>query len=522
MDVTSLTPEAKSDSSGHSLTRRAYLTMWAGLARQGVRAIVALVTAPVIANGLGREMYGALLVIRQASGLLGFVDLRAGGTVKFAFAVNQDEIDANVKRRRIGAALALWRRTLPLFALVAVIGSLMLPYALEVASSHVAEIQVAFCITIAGLALGTVINLPANVLRGLNLDYRWVGLDLVSLCVGGALPAAAIAMNLGLVGVVTGGLIGSLLTASGRFFVAKRALPWFGAERPLDEERRTFRRLTGWLLLGNVGDLLVDASALVLVGIAASPSIAAVYGSTEAISRLARGPVAELIGSSGSGLALLCSRRDWVKINNVRLTLQQLALGIGTIVAGTILVVNQPFIRLWLGQDYFGGERLTTFLALVFVFVTFSQVDSMMIDSLMGYRHRALLTAVGACMAIIGGLSSISALGPVGVAAAVLGARLVMTVGLLVLVGQRCGSLWTHAMHLVRPILVSALLIGVARVYASTLQSVISNWPQLVLVTGAVPIVIGASWMMLALPASTRTTQRARLLNQLRPRNGVR
>ena len=90
------------------------MTFASGLLQQGAKLIIGLVVTPIIIRGLGQELYGVWLMIKQSTGYTAQADLRPMATLKFTLGVRQHEHDFHQKRRQIGAAILIWGLTLPI------------------------------------------------------------------------------------------------------------------------------------------------------------------------------------------------------------------------------------------------------------------------------------------------------------------------------------------------------------------------------------------------------------------------
>jgi O-antigen/teichoic acid export membrane protein len=462
---------------GENLTRRAALTLVSGVLRQGSLFLVGLAVLPVVIHGLGVELYGAWAVIQQTAGYIALADARSMATVKFTLATRQHSPDIEEKRRQVGAAIVVWFLSLPLLTLAGGLAVWGIPRLIETSDPHV--VQVAMAIVVVAMALERLTSLPRHVLRAMNLDYRAMGLDAAAVVLGGVLAAVAIWLDLGLPGVAAATFGGTLLGNGIRFFVARRALPWFGPSRPSRAEVRTFAGLTGWLVFGELTGLLLDGGAVVLAGFFLGPTAAALYAATTIVPRMALGPLGEILGASGPGLYGLCGRREWDRVIRVRNEQQSLALGLLSLFAPVTIALNGSFVSLWVGARYFAGHTVTLYLLLATVCVAIATTDQTIADATFAFRQRAFASLAGGVVLIGVAIVGHEAWGLPAVALGLLlGRVLVVSYGFW-LVARRVGGRPTGLIApIVRPLTCLLALCGVAFAFATHVE--LRSWVLLV------------------------------------------
>ena len=186
------------------------MTFASGLLQQGAKLIIGLVVTPIIIRGLGQELYGVWLMIKQSTGYTAQADLRPMATLKFTLGVRQHEHDFHQKRRQIGAAILIWGLTLPI---IFTLGAGLLwaaPLFIHVPNEYILIVRVTLVLVVLQLAMERVLTLPDNVLRGMNLYYKAMGINATMVFCGGFLGAVAIWMGWGLPGVAAAGIIASV------------------------------------------------------------------------------------------------------------------------------------------------------------------------------------------------------------------------------------------------------------------------------------------------------------------------
>jgi len=387
-----------------TLSSKAALTFVSGLLQQGARFLVGFVVSPIVIRGLGPELYGAFQMIQQTVGYLSLSDMRPMGTLKFTLAVRQHIDDIEEKRRQIGSALLLWTLSFPIFLLLGTVTIWFAPSFIRTVPAHFGAVRLALAIVFFSVAVDRLLSLPGNVLRGMNLDYKAMGLNAVTVLLGGLLSAAAIWSDLGLPGVAAASVLGALITGGARFWVAKRALSWFGAAMPRREEFIEFAQLSGWLFLYGLSSVLLAASDLVLVGYLLGPSAAAVYATTGLVLRMTSEPMSMLLSSGGPGISGLCGQGDWLRVEKVRTEMFIMAIAGMTLIGSGVIALNEWFLALWVGKGYFAGQMTNVLLVLAAIVKVFFRVDTVIVSGLLELRRQALSSLIsGLVVVVVGG-----------------------------------------------------------------------------------------------------------------------
>lgn len=429
--------EALVKKSEGGLTHRAGLTFASSLLQQGAQFIVGFIVTPIVIHGLGVELYGAWMMIKQSAGYAARADMRPMGTLKFTLAVSQHVKDVQQKRRQIGAAILIWGLTLPIIFTLG--GGLLwaAPSFIHVSDEFIFIIRVAMALVILHLAMERILTLPDNVLRGMNLHYRAMGLNAAMVFCGGLLSAVAIWMGWGLPGVAAAGIIASAIVGGVRFVVAKRVLPWFGAARPKREELFSFGKLSGWLMFSGLAFTLLSASDLLVLGVVLGPSVTAVYATTGAVIRMLAGPLMQLLSSGAPGIAGLCGKKDWRRVAAVRKEMYVIAVTLMTVIGAGILALNSSFLKLWLGKGYYAGDVTNLLLVLIGFTIIFFRIDGIIIDSMLLFREKAVVMLVSGLVAVTSGALLSYVWGTAGMASGILCGYILLLSYLQVLIRRK-------------------------------------------------------------------------------------
>lgn len=466
---------------------------------------------PLIARRLGAELYGAWALIQQSVGYLVLGDLRAMGALKYTLAVRQHMGDVAEKRRQIGSALLLSCLTLPLVVALAVLAVWAAPSLLQTQAKYDGAVRAAMAITVASFGLDRFLSLPAGVLRGMNLDYKGMGLDAAAILTGGVLSGVALSVGLGLPGVAAGALVSVVLLSIVRFFVAKSAVPWFGVDRPERREFLAFTKTSLWLFVGELAALLFFASDIVLVGILMGPVAAASYATTQALLRLAQGPLLEVLACSGPGMAMLGGQGSWGPVAVMRRELHILGVGMMAVLGTTVASLNASFVSLWLGPRFYGGDALNLLLVLITGLALVYRTETLIADSSVAFRSRAKVTMVGGVSGVTAATVLGGFFGPEGVAAGILVGRLAAIAWLPRSIARKSGGVLARRVPVTARGAITAILLVVAGAVLPA-DGAADSWPRLIAAAVGVAALAGLVWFRLGVCAQDRHAITARVL----------
>lgn len=486
-----------------NLTKRALLTFMSNILQKLASVIKNFVVTPIIIRGLGTELYGAWMMIQQAMGYLVLSDLRSMDTLRFTLSVRQHVDDIYEKRRQIGAAAFTWVLTLPIFIVSGILVVWAAPIFIRTAPENVPVLRLAAAIAVIGSSLGRLLSLPGMVLSGMNLDYKGMWLNALTILTGGGLIILAIWQGWGLVGVAGAGLAGIILASGVRLWVAKKALSWFGWARPTRAELLHFIKVSGWLFLVLLGGLCLNSSDFLVIGIVLGPSAAAVYATTAAVILFSRGLILQLLVSGGPGLAGLCGQGQWSRIEGLRRELQVLAIGMGTFLGVAMVSLNEAFLRLWVGEGFYAGTLTNLLLVLVAGAHALFLIDALLMDYMQLFRSKAqAMVVTGLGILAAGGLLTY-ALGMAGMPLGVFGGYVALLAYSQKIIKEKM-NLQTSQMRVwARPLAISALCLLASLGLAPFLQP--RSWLSFLLqaaVVGSLTLVV--VWFAIFLPSDRR------------------
>jgi O-antigen/teichoic acid export membrane protein len=377
----------------------------------------------------------------------------------------------------------------------------------------------AAAILVINLAVVNLAAIPQAVMEGENKGYKRMGVSAALVFLGGALTWLALYLHTGLTGVAVATLLITVITGFFWLVVGRTYIPWFGIARPSSKEARSFLGLSWWFMGWNLIMILMTASDVILLGILDSVESVTNYSLTKYAPETLISMVAIMVFGIAPGLGGIIGAGDKEKAGKVRGEIMILTWLIVTVIGASVLIWNEAFLRLWVGEKYYLGAIQNLMIIVVITQFVLIRNDSNFIDLTLRLRKKVVLGGVSVAISLL--LSAVFIgyldLGVVGLCAGLIIGRLILSFGYPLLVGKFLGeSLKNQLMRSLRPALVMlALFIGVTLLSMSTwiLNLATSiGWIGFIFF-GAVTFVI---MLVLAFFAGLTSVQRNRVIGRVR------
>jgi O-antigen/teichoic acid export membrane protein len=304
-----------------------------------------------------------------------------------------------------------------------------------------------------------------------------MGLSTVLVFTTAGLTGLALYLESGIVGVVLADFTGTFLGGALMLLVARANIPWFGIARPVPGAVREFLGLSGWFLAWNLVMRLLRATDVVVLGVFGSAELVTMYTLTRYAPETVVFIVATLAQGVTPGLGGIVGSGDKPRAQRVRAEIMVLTWLLAAALGTTILLWNRSLVQIWVGpRHYLGTVPNLLVMAMVAQFVLIRN-DANIIDLTLDLRRKVLVGFFSAALCAAAGAYAVGVLGlgAVGLCAAFIAGRLILSIGYPVLVGRVLGvSLAQQFRASLRPGAVTALLFGLSAIGSRTV--VVGSW----------------------------------------------
>jgi len=412
---------------GKHLTRRASLTAVASLLDYTVKAVVQLVITPILVGGLGRSLYGIWEMLNRLIGYMAATDGRPTEALRLVIA-QQQTADDSIRRRSVGAALAVWIIMLPFVALIGGTLTWFAPFLTHAPETHRSAIRLACALLVFSFMLTGLAAIPESVLRGMNLGYKRMGLQACLAIIVGVLAALAVKEGFGLPGMGAAQIARALITGLVFWLLVRRYVPWFQVGKPTRDAVKALFSMSVWLSVGDLVAKLLLASDVLLLGWIISPTAVTMYVLTGYAAKTGLGVFVFTAGAAMPGLGGVLGEKNFARACQLRHELRMLTWLFTTVVGATILVWNHSFLHLWVGTRNYAGPWVDLLIVCIVLQTAFIRTDSYIIDAALRPRGRVLIGAITVIATLGLGVTLTHAFGITGLCIALLAGRAIQSI----------------------------------------------------------------------------------------------
>jgi len=479
--------------SDKTLTKKASLTAVASILDYGARWLVTFIINPLLVTGLGDFGYGAWLVLTRTITYMSPAGGRPTQALKWTIANQQASTDYDEKRLQVGSAVTVWFIFLPVLSLLGAVVTWYIPIWLDAPLEYISSVRWAAALLVADLISTNLAEIPQSVLRGENLGYKRMGLTTIFVLLGGGLMVLALLLKKGLIGIAIAELTTTVITGFLFFKLARSYVHWFGIAKPMMGAVRKFLGLSWWYLAWNLVLQLLKAGDVIILGIFGSVELVTRYSLTRYIPETVIGLIAIVVFGITPGLGGIIGKGDFEKANRVRNEIMIITWFIVTVFGSTMLLWNQSFVNLWVGEEYYAGKYANLLMTLMISQFVFIRNDANIIDLTLDLRQKVLKGLVSAGLSA--GLSVILIgplkMGIIGLTIGFIFGQSILSIGYPLLVGRFLQiSLSSQLKGVIRHGIITILSFGLASILSNFLN--VSSWLWLILYGGGTALMVSS------------------------------
>ena len=489
-----------------NLRQRAYLNSITTLLDFGASQIAAFIANPFIVSGLGSTFYGVWQMLGQMTGYANLADTRATQVLKWSIAKNRDTSTDAELRSEVTSALIVTAVILPIVLIFGGVISWYSPYITGVSSEYYNLVRITCSLLILYLVTRKVFAIFESILRGMNVGYKRMGIRAVIVLLGGGMKIAAIQLGYGLIGLAVTQVIVAVITGMTLFFIVKKHIGWFGFGKTNFKKVISFGKLSGWFIAWTGANMLLLGSDKLILGVIAGPALVTKYTITMFISLAVQGVVKNTIHGIIPGIAGIIGKKDYRNAIKIREHLMIITWLIVTSFGSVIVLLNESFIGLWIGDEHFAGNTVNLFMVLIIFQTVFIDNDNAIIKTTLDIRTNVLLSFGASAIYIILAFILLKDYGIIGLCISIILGRSLLSFGFPYIINNKFTDKSSFSIiKIFKPLIVTIAVFGISYLLAEII--IIKSWIYLIL---TVPVALFAPSLICWL-FGLRSEQRAAL-----------
>jgi O-antigen/teichoic acid export membrane protein len=314
--------------------------------------------------------------------------------LKLTLATKQRSLDDSLKRRQVGAALAIAFLILPLFIVSGFLAAWLFPALFKINAQLESIVKWSIIIMTIDAALRNFTSIPSSILRAMNIDYAAMGVSTAVTIITGLLNIVVVLAGWGLVGLAINTLIASLASSAIRLYIVKKRVQWFGMERPTRDEVKVLIGRSAYFTLDAATTTLGQRSENLIIGGVLGTSVVAIYNLTRTFARACFEIIYQVLSSANAGIADIAGGNDAGLLKKLRSQMLKIVAIITISTTALVIIWNQSFITLWVGPDKYGGLAVTALVAVLFSCRAFVSVNRNFMGALLLIKEDSISSSV--------------------------------------------------------------------------------------------------------------------------------
>lgn len=384
--------------------------------------LIGLGVTPIILSYLNKTEYGIWVIIGSLLGYMGLMNFGITGATTAIVAKSNTLQEAYRINTIVNNAVVLECIVGVLIIAVGLLFSGFFPHIFNMGDYSSKDAWLVFVMAIIGYG----ISFPPKTLKGLIRARQMIALsvwlEFGLFIITTSLNLYLLYLGFGLLALPIGTIVTRLLAYPVYIIFAKRAYPAlrFDVSVVSWSEMKGIFSISAFWFIGMIAAMVIYSTDTILIGMFMSPAIVTIYALTFRLSEVLREFIYSINFTLMPAIGQIMGSGDLEKARNVYLRSQPIILSLAVAGAVFIVLFNGTFVKLWVGEEYYGGTVLSLlFGAILFVNVVF-HASSLVISADLKVKEVTYIRIVEALINIVLSVLLIRVYGITGVAAATL------------------------------------------------------------------------------------------------------
>jgi O-antigen/teichoic acid export membrane protein len=417
--------------------QRAYLNSLTSIIDQFSKQVIGFFVSPIIFKGLGSNFYGVYQIVLELTGYANLADAQSTQVLKWTLAKNRNVSSEIELRSEISTGLYIVFFTLPIILIIGSLLSWFSPYIVKIEPEYVSIVRIATSIIVFAIVIEKFSNFFESILRGMNLGFKGLGVRTILIFFSGLGKVAVIQFGFGLIGLMVLQVFLGILTGFIFFYLVKKNIPWFGFGKTNKSKIISYTKVSGWFMATKIVGMLLFHSEKILLGFFIGPQLVAVYVLTLFTSSAMKGILDSVISGVIPGIGTFFGKGEFEKIQTSRLLINNLVWFISFSVGTSILLFNNSFLNLWVGEGNYAGPWENLLILLIAIQNVLFFTTGNFINVTLDLKTKVYLTGLGAFISIAMASILIPIYGILGLCISVLIGRSILSIGFPLILNKK-------------------------------------------------------------------------------------
>lgn len=361
-----------------------------------INSLTLLLISPLLVRFLGDMNFGIWKSIQRILSITSVADGQSGQALKSFIANSESNTDYDRKRRLIGSALKVSLYFMPLtLVLVGCIVYFLPSLMNDIPESYVPAIRFTGFILGINLIITPLLAIPDSILIGTNNLFTLNKVQIFTTVLMNCLFLLVAFLDYGIVGLAYVSTFVLVLNGLIVYLICKKTIHWFGFRKPKKEEVKIFFNFSFWVLLWSFLERLLLSTEIFLIGYLITPVEVTNYSfSAYAIQLVV--PIALFTGSAFiPSLGNFVGQKDLINSRKVIFNIKSALLIISISFGCGIILFNNLFVKLWIGEDYYLGDLNNFLMVVIMIQLLLLRNDSQIKDLTLNIKMKVVYGAIG-------------------------------------------------------------------------------------------------------------------------------
>ena len=495
-----------------SRTKSAFLGVISSQLFTIITVVINIISTPFILKHLNSQVYGLSIIIFQVTSYFGLFDFGlAAGVEKYLAGTRSEDLEARNNVKKIISTSFIVNTILGCF--VAIIGNVLAPFINQmftIPPAYHSQVRIVVGVVSVLIGLQFILRAISGVFFAHQKQFLSNSLGFIISITNTAFLVVFVYFGFGLLSFIYAQIIvfvvNSVLTISlFRKYYSYITISFKNFDKILLKEMFNYGF---FLFIIGISVQVVFQTDRIVVGSMISLVAVSVYSLSTRIPELSSQLIWKIVDNSFPGIVELAKSEATEAFKTTHDKLMQLTLSFSTVAFWMILLISYPFLKLWVGEKYFGGYYFILAVAYLYLIqFSFVHVTSVCLNAAGIAKRISNLSIFEAVLNIAFSIWFVKIFGLVGVVLGTITAGFITSVWYIpyLAIHYMKRSWVSYVFCVLKPIFIcSSLDVIIYLLFRNTFNNV-SSWPGFLLTTFiagilcAIPLVYINKNMLLSL-----------------------